>query len=53
MKINKEWHEKNRMPKNPTLDERIQWHLAHQQHCTCRETPKKIAEEIAKREIQP
>jgi hypothetical protein len=49
MKINKEWHEKNRMPKNPTLDERINWHIAHQLNCSCRKIPQKINDEIAKR----
>ena len=29
MKINKDWHEKNRMPKNPTLEQRMEWHIAH------------------------
>jgi len=29
MKINKEWHLKNKMPKNPTFEERINWHIAH------------------------
>lgn len=29
MKINKEWHLKNRMPKNPTSEQRIAWHIEH------------------------
>jgi len=29
MKINKEWQLKNKMPKNPTFEERINWHIAH------------------------
>lgn len=36
MKINKEWHEKNRMPKNPSLQERITWHISHAKNCNCR-----------------
>ena len=28
MKINKEWHEKNKMPKNAKFEERVKWHLA-------------------------
>lgn len=51
MNINKEWHTKNRMPKNPKLDERIEWHLEHQQNCSCREMPESIKEEIEKRKI--
>lgn len=25
MNINKEWHLKNKMPKNPTFEERVRW----------------------------
>jgi hypothetical protein len=48
-RINKDWHEKNRMPKNPTLEERIAWHLAHSENCGCRPIPDKLSEEIRKR----
>jgi len=51
MKTNKEWHEKNRMPKNANFDQRVQWHLAHQKNCNCRPIPKKLAEEMAKKHI--
>jgi hypothetical protein len=27
-KINSEWHAKNKMPKNPTFEQRVKWHLA-------------------------
>lgn len=49
MKINKEWHLKNRMPKSPTLDERINWHIEHSKNCACREMPESIRIEIEKR----
>jgi hypothetical protein len=49
MKMNKEWHEANRMPKNPTLDDRIRWHKAHSKQCTCRPVPENILQEIGKR----
>jgi hypothetical protein len=49
MKINAAWHRKNPMPKNPTLDQRIQWHISHAKNCGCREIPKKIKMEIEKR----
>ncbi len=52
MKINKEWHLKNKMPKNPTFDERVKWHLAHQKKCSCRPIAEKLAEEMKKREIK-
>lgn len=49
MKINRVWHTNNKMPKNPTLDERIEWHLAHVKNCSCRPLSGKILEEIKKR----
>jgi hypothetical protein len=49
-KINKEWHLKNPMPKNPSLEERIQWHIGHAQACKCRKMPESIAKEIRKRQ---
>jgi hypothetical protein len=48
MKINKAWHLKNKMPKNPTLEERLKWHKAHAAHCTCRPISEKLAAEIKK-----
>jgi hypothetical protein len=33
------WHEQNRMPKNPTAQQRVEWHLEHAQHCACRPIP--------------
>ena len=52
MKINREWHEQNRMPKNAKLDQRIEWHIAHAKNCSCREIPEKLKEEVKKRKIQ-
>lgn len=52
MKINASWHSKNKMPKNPTLDERIAWHLAHSKNCACRPLKGKIMDEIKKRKLQ-
>nr|PZN50326.1 MAG: hypothetical protein DIU61_15375 [Bacteroidota bacterium] len=52
MKTNREWHQRHRMPKNATLDERIQWHLEHQKHCSCRGIPEKLKEEMSKRGIK-
>ena len=36
MRINEQWHEQNRMPKNPSLETRINWHLEHARECSCR-----------------
>ena len=51
-KINKEWHEQNRMPKNATIEQRIEWHLEHSKNCSCRKIEGKIAEEMIKRGIK-
>jgi hypothetical protein len=52
MKINKEWHLKHPMPKHPTFEERVKWHLAHQKNCECRPIAGKLAEEMKKRGIK-
>ena len=49
--INAEWHRANPMPKNPTLDERIAWHIAHAEHCGCRPIAGKLREEMERRGI--
>jgi hypothetical protein len=49
VKINAEWHSKHKMPENPTLDQRVKWHLEHARHCSCRRLEGKILEEIKKR----
>ncbi len=35
-RINREWHLAHKMPKNPTFEQRVEWHREHQKHCTCR-----------------
>jgi len=53
MAINKEWHLKNKMPKNASLEERVGWHKEHNKNCNCRPGfPKKLLEEMKKRGIQ-
>jgi hypothetical protein len=47
-KLNKEWHIKNKMPKNASLKDRLAWHLEHSKNCLCRPTPKKLIESIKK-----
>ncbi len=46
--INKEWHLANKMPKNPTLQQRMAWHIEHAARCPCRPIPDKLKAEIAK-----
>jgi len=48
-KLNAVWHKANKMPKNPSLDERVKWHLEHSRNCQCRVLGGKILEEIKKR----
>jgi hypothetical protein len=50
-KINADWHAAHPMPQKPTLDQRIDWHLAHAANCSCRAIPRRIAEELARRGI--
>ncbi len=49
MKLNKEWHLSHPMPKNPTLEQRIKWHIEQARQCACREIPVTIKKEIEKR----
>ena len=50
MIINGEWHSKHRMPKNPTNEQRIEWHLAHGKVCKCCPMPRKLLYLIKKKE---
>lgn len=47
-KINKEWHLANKMPKNPSKEQWLNWHIEHSQNCTCREMTPKLIDEIKK-----
>ncbi len=50
--INKDWHLKNRMPKNPSIDERIKWHVTHAKNCACREMPESIKKLIENSKVE-
>jgi hypothetical protein len=52
LKLNKEWHQKHRMPKNPTEDQRIEWHLKHEKNCSCRPIPDKLVDEIRRNRLK-
>jgi hypothetical protein len=53
MTINKTWHEKNKMPKNASFEQRLKWHREHQEHCSCHPgLPKKLMEEMKQRGIK-
>ncbi len=50
-KFNKQWHQDHPMPKNPTIEQRMTWHLEHSKNCACRPVPAKLAEEMKNRGI--
>ncbi|MFA5052953.1 MAG: hypothetical protein WC565_02770 [Parcubacteria group bacterium] len=52
MKLNAKWHLTHKMPKNPTLDEKVKWHIEHAKNCKCRPLGGKISEEIKKKGIK-
>jgi hypothetical protein len=52
MKLNKEWHLAHPMPKNPTQQQRIEWHIEHAKNCNCRGIPVKLKEEMKKLKIK-
>lgn len=47
-KINKTWHEENRMPRNAGVAQRVAWHLEHAKNCFCRSVPVKLLAEMNK-----
>jgi hypothetical protein len=49
MPINAAWHRAHPMPKNPTQDERIAWHVDHAERCGCRPIPESLRREIERR----
>ena len=46
---NAEWHLRNKIPKNPTLDQRVKWHIEHARNCSCPPLDGEISEELKKR----
>jgi len=41
-RLNTQWHQRHPMPKNPSTEQRIAWHLAHEKNCGCRPMPAKL-----------
>lgn len=50
-RLNAEWHRANRMPARATLEQRIAWHLAHREACSCRPVPAKLLAILAERKL--
>ncbi len=46
-RINAVWHKANRMSPYPKPDERLAWHLAHNEACGCRAMPEGLREQVA------
>jgi hypothetical protein len=44
--INRSWHEEHPMPKNPTLEQRVAWHVEHARECGCRKMPNSVVQEL-------
>lgn len=47
-RVNREWHLAHPMPKNPTEEVRLRWHLEHAKHCRCRPIPQKLVDAALK-----
>jgi hypothetical protein len=41
-RLNAEWHERHPMPKSPSTQQRLTWHVAHEKNCGCRPMPAKL-----------
>lgn len=52
MKINIEWHKAHKMPKRPTTEQRIAWHLNHAKNCNCRTISEKLLTEMKRMGIE-
>jgi hypothetical protein len=51
--MNADWHKAHPMPRSPTLEQRIAWHIEHARECKCREIPPKLLAEMKRRGILP
>ena len=49
MALNASWHAKHPMPKPATLEQRVQWHVAHAKACGCRPMPRSVSVELERR----
>jgi hypothetical protein len=47
--INKEWHLAHKMPRNASLEQRLEWHVKHAANCNCRDMPAGIQRELEAR----
>jgi hypothetical protein len=50
-KLNAPWHKQHPMPMKSTLDQRVEWHVAHAKACGCRDMPPTIVAALKSRRI--
>jgi predicted flap endonuclease-1-like 5' DNA nuclease len=53
MSINASWHEAHPMPKNPSLQDRVAWHVEHTRECACRAMPDTVTKELDENRFPP
>jgi len=51
--LNRDWHAAHPMPPRASMDQRIAWHLSHAAACGCRDIPRTVREELARRGVAP
>jgi hypothetical protein len=51
-KLNADWHRAHRMPEKATMEQRVQWHREHAQHCACRPTPASVLAAMQDRTVK-
>ena len=49
--LNAAWHAKHRMPKNPSIEQRTVWHVAHAKACGCRPIPESVLVAIQRKNV--
>jgi hypothetical protein len=49
MQINASWHLGHKLPADATLDQRVEWHMAHARHCSCSVVDEEILEALKRR----
>jgi len=47
--LNRQWHEAHKLPRNASLEERLNWHVLHAENCGCRAMPDSIRRELEAR----
>jgi hypothetical protein len=52
-RLNADWHAAHRMPVNPTLDQRVAWHVEHAAACGCRPMPASVLAALQERGRKP